>query len=143
MIRIGCAGVGLVLLTSCSAGTTPTVEPTASAPTTSVSTGTDLTIAVSDGKGAPTTVTLSCDPAGGTHPDPTAACAFLAAGAEQGADPFAPVPADRACAEVYGGPDTATVDGVWQGKPVAAEFSRTDACQSARWDQAKILLTVN
>lgn len=140
IIRVVAAAAAVALVAGCSTPSPQTVPD--SSPPAASPTGTDLSIVVSDGSGPTTDVTLTCDPASGTHPDPTAACAFLAAGAEQGADPFAPVPADRACAEVYGGPDTATVSGVWQGRPVDAEFSRTDACQTARWEQAKILLTV-
>jgi hypothetical protein len=74
--------------------------------------------------------TLSCDPPGGDHPDPAAACAALAAADR----PFDPVPPGTMCAQVYGGPQTATIDGVWQGRPVHATYSRVDACEIARWD---------
>ena len=141
ILRIAGLVIGAAALASCST-TSPETVPDSSSPSATGS-GTSLTIVVSDGSGPTTEVSLTCDPAGGTHPDPAASCDFLAAGAEIGADPFAPVPADRACAEIYGGPATATVTGVWQGKPVDAEFSRTDACQTARWDQAKVLLTVS
>lgn len=135
ILRLLGVGAGLLALTACtSASDSPAPGPTA--------TGTDLVISVSTGTSPPTEVTLTCDPTGGTHPEAAKACEFLSAGAEQGADPFAPVPPDRACAEVYGGPETATVTGVWQGQPVDAQFSRTDACQTARWDQAAPLLTV-
>ena len=53
---------------------------------------------------------------------------------------FAPVPADTACAEVYGGPATARVDGTLDGRPLHATFDRTDACQIARWDRLEPLL---
>ncbi len=53
---------------------------------------------------------------------------------------FAPVPADTACAEIYGGPATARVDGVLDGKPLHTTFSRTNACEIERWDRASELL---
>ena len=53
---------------------------------------------------------------------------------------FAPVPADTACAEIYGGPATARVDGVLDGRPVHATFNRTNACEMQRWDRVEALL---
>jgi hypothetical protein len=53
---------------------------------------------------------------------------------------FAPVPAATACAEVYGGPATARIDGTLDGKPVHAAFDRTNACEMARWDRIESLL---
>ena len=55
-------------------------------------------------------------------------------------DPFAPVPSDAMCTEIYGGPQTATVTGTLRGEPVNARFSRTDGCQIARWDKHAALL---
>jgi len=77
----------------------------------------------------PTTWMLSCDPPGGDHPDPAAACAALAAADR----PFDPVPPGTMCAQIYSGPQTATVHGTWQGRPVHATYSRVDACETARW----------
>lgn len=85
---------------------------------------------------APSRLTLSCDPPGGEHPDPPAACADLG----EEAEPFAPVPPDSLCTEIYGGPQTATVRGTYRGRPVALELSRTDGCQIAQWDRMGSLL---
>jgi hypothetical protein len=98
---------------------------------------TDLTIVADDGTGRTTTWTLTCDPAGGTHPDPDAACAVLA---ERGGSALPPKRKDVACTEVYGGPETATIRGTWQGRRVASSFSRTDGCEISRWDQLRGLL---
>ena len=76
------------------------------------------------------TFELTCDPAGGDHPDPEAACAAL----DELESPFAPVPADEACTEIYGGPQTARVTGTFRGEPVDAEFDRTNGCEISRWD---------
>jgi hypothetical protein len=46
--------------------------------------------------GQTSTWTLRCDPPGGDHPAPDAACADLDALAKAG-DPFAPLPEDRIC----------------------------------------------
>jgi hypothetical protein len=89
-----------------------------------------LVITVDDGAGgAPRTWTLTCDPPGGDHPDPAAACAALAAARA----PFAPVPPDMACTQIYGGPETARIEGTWRGEPVTADYRRTDGCEIARW----------
>jgi hypothetical protein len=84
-----------------------------------------------DGKGTATkTWTVICDPPRGDHPDPTGACSQLAA-AEQ---PFTPLPTDIMCTEIYGGPATAKITGMWDGQPVSATYSRHNGCEIARWD---------
>jgi hypothetical protein len=70
--------------------------------------------------------TLTCDPDGGTHPDPAAACDALL----QHEDALDPVPGDVACTEIYGGPQVATIS----GSGVNATLSRTNGCEIARWD---------
>lgn len=44
-------------------------------------------------------------------------------------------PEDRVCTEVYGGPDTATVVGSIDGRPVDTVIDRTNGCGIAEWDQ--------
>jgi hypothetical protein len=95
------------------------------------STRTDLTIVVDDGRGNSTTSHLTCDPAGGDHPNPAAACAALA---KAGARSLPEVPKDRMCTQVYGGPEKARITGTWDGTAVDATLSRTDGCQIARWN---------
>jgi hypothetical protein len=68
---------------------------------------------------------VSCDEGGG--------CGVKAAD-------LAPVPSDTACAEIYGGPATATVTGRLNGDQVSARFNLTDACEIARWKRASVLL---
>jgi hypothetical protein len=75
--------------------------------------------------------TLTCGPAGGTLMHPATACAALT----RVPDPFAPVKRGVMCSMIYGGPQTATIDGSWRGKPVHATFSRVDGCQTARWNR--------
>ena len=91
---------------------------------------TDLRITVDDGSGQVRTWRLTCDDAGGDHPDPQAACAALA----RMDAPFAPLPKDLLCTEIYGGPQTAKVEGVYRGVPTLAEFRRTNGCEISRWD---------
>ena len=90
----------------------------------------DLTIVVNDGSGTETWH-LTCDPAGGTHPDPQTACRVLAA---NGAKALPPVPADLMCTQIYGGKQTARISGTWRGTSLDAQLSRTNGCEIARWD---------
>jgi hypothetical protein len=108
-------------------------EQAAPAPTAE----TDLTIVVNTGSGATKTWRLTCSPPGGTHPDPEAACRALQS---NGTVALPPVPKDKACTQIYGGPETATITGTWQGKPVMSTFARNDGCQISRWKLMQGLL---
>ncbi|HEX6339398.1 MAG TPA: SSI family serine proteinase inhibitor [Jiangellaceae bacterium] len=99
---------------------------------------TELTVVLDQGDGTPPKEwTLTCDPVGGSHPDPEAACDTLAR-----LDPevFEPVPPDAMCTMIYGGPQTAEVTGRWDAEPVDAEFSRENGCEIDRWDDAAAVL---
>jgi hypothetical protein len=91
---------------------------------------TELRVTVDTGTGQTRTYTLRCDPPGGDHPDPEAACEALA----RMQAPFAPLPKGMLCTEVYGGPQTAKIEGTYRGVPTLAEFHRTDGCEISRWD---------
>jgi Subtilisin inhibitor-like len=96
---------------------------------------TSLEISVTPSGEAPTKIwTLRC-PDGGTLPDAAEACSKL----ESLDDPFAPVPKDVACTEIYGGPQVADVRGTFRGRPVDAHFSRTNGCEIERWDKVQFL----
>jgi hypothetical protein len=103
----------------------------APAAATAAKPATDLRITVwPDGRGkASKTWTLRCAPVGGTLPRAERACRLLAAARQ----PFAPVPGDAVCTEIYGGPAQALVAGRHRGRRVWARFSRTDGCQIDRW----------
>ena len=94
----------------------------------------DLTLTVwPDGEAGDSIAwTLECEPAGGDHPDPEAACAALTTVA----DPFGPVaPPDR-CGEIPGGEDDiAVVEGDFRGREVRSRFTRESPCVSGRWDR--------
>jgi subtilisin inhibitor-like len=79
---------------------------------------------------------LRCNPTGGTLAGAAAACRRLAAMKR----PFAPVPKDIACTEIYGGPQVARVTGTLRGRGIWATFRRTDGCQIARWNRHSFLL---
>ena len=80
---------------------------------------------------------LRCDPVGGTLPRREAACHELS---RVGWRAFAPVPADTACTEIFGGPQIAIVSGRVDGHRVWARLSRVDGCQIARWKRVPSLL---
>jgi len=79
---------------------------------------------------------LTCAPAGGTHPDPEAACAALAANEHA----LSPAERDSLCTQIYGGPEIAEVSGVVRGREVDSQFNRTDGCEISRWDALDPLL---
>ena len=84
--------------------------------------------------GKPRRVEIRCDQLGS---GPSDVCRRLSGLAP--AD-LAPVPEDRACAGIYGGPAVATVEGTLRGEPVTARFDLTDACEIARWRRNRKLL---
>lgn len=136
-------GLGL-LVTACTTvstgsptpdpGGTPVTAPGQAEPTP---TPPGLSIVVDDGSGTTTTWQLSCDPPGGTHPDPRAACQALEA---NGATALPAVPKDRICTQVYGGSQTATITGTWRGARVQSRLSLRNGCEIARWKMLEGLL---
>jgi Subtilisin inhibitor-like len=88
-----------------------------------------LAIQVTGKPGAkPERWTLRCDPAGGTHPDPQAACNVLL----RAKSPFAAVPGHVMCPMILAGTKTAVVKGTWFGKHIDSSFNRS-ACGMLRW----------
>lgn len=131
----------LALLAACGGTDTavPAASPTAGAgagapdaPAGSEPTQNDLVVVQDLGDGSPPQRwTLVCaGEASGDHPAARAACDHLTGLV----DPFAPLPTDIVCTEIYGGPQTAQVTGTWQGEPVDLELSRTDGCRASQWD---------
>lgn len=82
--------------------------------------------------------TLECGPASGDLPNAESACERLAALE----DPWAPVPADVACAEIFAGPQTVAVTGSFDGEAVDASFSRNNACETERFDRVATALGI-
>lgn len=80
--------------------------------------------------------TLTCQPAGGDHPAPAAACAAL----RDATGTFKPVPPDAICTQIYGGPQQATIEGVWRGEHVRASYNRKNGCEIHRWEAIKPVL---
>ena len=81
------------------------------------------------------TAILTCNPDGGTHPDPAKACAALDAHPEA----LHPVPGDVACTEIYGGDQVARLE----GPGVKAVLNRTNGCEIARWDALAPVLEIS
>ena len=126
----------LLLLPACGATGTgsaaPGGSPTAGPDSLAAGSRAELTVDVDLGDGSPAhTWTLTCDgAAGGSHPQAEAACAHL-----QSLDaPFAPLPADVVCTEIYGGPQTARISGRWEEEPVDLSLARSNGCLMSQWD---------
>ncbi len=81
---------------------------------------------------------LTCDPAGGTHPQAEEACAALASDPEA----LEPVPTESACTLIYGGPEQADVVGTLDGEEISATFNRSGGCEIDRWDRMAAVLQV-
>jgi hypothetical protein len=81
------------------------------------------------------TATLTCDPDGGSHPDPVSACDALL----EHEDALEPVAGDVACTQIYGGDQVATLSGAG----VNASFSRANGCEISRWDKLTPLLDLS
>jgi hypothetical protein len=76
------------------------------------------------------------DPPGGTHPRPAEALHAI----EAADRPFAPVPADAVCTQIYGGPARATIEGSWRGQRVSASYDKRNGCEIARWKALSAVL---
>ncbi len=88
------------------------------------------------GRGTPIRWTLRCDPAGGTLPRPAAACARL----DRMRNPFAPIPRNMACTEIYGGPQEAVVAGTYESRRVWIRLGRSNGCEISRFDRLRFLV---
>ena len=82
------------------------------------------------------TFTLTCAPIGGTLPNRGVACSKLAAVKT----PFAAVPENAVCTQIYGGPAEALVTGRFRGAPIRARFNLKDGCGIARWNRLRFIL---
>jgi hypothetical protein len=85
-----------------------------------------------DGKDDALTEEVSCDE---TSDD--AVCRAVAALDPAELEPLSP---DVACTEIYGGPDTASLEGTINGEGVDAELTRSNGCEIERFDAAVPLL---
>ncbi|WP_207957295.1 SSI family serine proteinase inhibitor [Streptomyces sp. YIM 98790] len=127
----------LAALTLAAAAVAPVSGAPAGGPGDDTEPGARLTVSVRDGqsRGVEESHILECHPAGGDHPKARAACDALDEATASGDDPFAPVPEDAICTQIYGGPWKAEIRGEWNGRTIDAEFSRLNGCEIARWDR--------
>lgn len=44
------------------------------------------------------------------------------------------------CTEIYGGPQRVEITGTYKGKPIDAEFSRTNGCLISQWNDVEFLI---
>jgi hypothetical protein len=96
----------------------------------------ELIIVVTDGTLVTGRWRLTCDPPGGDHPDPEAACRAV----DTHAAALRPVPKGLNCTQQYGGPQRATVTGQWRGQSVNSTFSLVNGCEIRRWRALRGLL---
>jgi len=91
----------------------------------SASTDSFLALTIASPEGPATTVELTCDPAGGSHPDATTACAELLAVAGN----FDELAGEQttACTMEYR-PVIVNADGRWHGRPVYWGHRFSNAC---------------
>ena len=89
---------------------------------------TDLTLAYMAEAGYATAVALRCDPPGGAHPNPTAACRTLRT---VGGRPARIEPARTMCTMIYA-PITAQITGKWRGKKLSWSKTYGNPCEMNR-----------
>lgn len=131
----------LVLASLATAAGTAGLGPLPPLPLLSPSESLTVTVSESGHPDADGTFELRCDDrAGGNHPARDNACERLEQLAKEGGNPFEPVPADRFCTQVYGGPALAHITGTWQGRTVDARFSRANGCEINRWENLEPVL---
>jgi hypothetical protein len=139
-LRAGFLFLLLNLLTACADASVGDAAGSAATESSSSTAGarSSLVVVLERGDGTkPERFTLVCGrEADGSHPQAEAACEHLM----RLDAPLAPLPANRVCTQIFGGPQTARVDGVWLGEPVHVELSRVNGCRIAQWDRLGPLL---
>jgi hypothetical protein len=75
--------------------------------------------------------TLRCGPVGGTLPKRSGACQKLNAMK----NPFAPLPKDLQCTDIYGGPEQALIVGTHKGQRIWVLLAARNGCEIARWQK--------
>lgn len=140
------AGLGLTLglLVAALAGCGGEDDPTSARASSTAAGGIELSIRYRDGDGKTELGLLTCrahlQRAGGFLRDATAVgelCASVRATEELLTTPPA---RDRACTQLYGGPETAHVTGTIDGRRVDRRFARTDGCEIDDFSRAAYLL---
>jgi hypothetical protein len=121
------------LLAGCGEGG-DAASSTAESTAPSATGGTELIVTLDpDGQGGkpPQQQVASCPGSGGDVCDAVAALP---------PDPAAETPANAACTQIYGGPDTLVLEGQIDGEAVNARIGRSDGCEIDRFDRFMPLL---
>jgi hypothetical protein len=119
-----------LIVAACAAAVTA-CGSASSGPSAAAAPKVSLNITVSSAPGSPARHwTLTCDPAGGTHPDPAAACVSLL----RIKGPFVPQtqPKGLECPMILASSKEATIQGTYFGQPVNTTI-RDGGCQLSRW----------
>ncbi len=119
-MRIGVVIAAVAVAVGCGAGASG-----------SATSSTDLQVRFwhqGQGKGEMERWNLRCAPTAGTLPRPGAACVRLNAMR----NPFAPLPKDVQCTQIYGGPQEAVISGSFRGDRIWVKLTARDGCQIAR-----------
>ncbi len=90
-----------------------------------------LRVTYKDGYGAVNDQTLRCHPAGGTMPEAAQACRRL----DELGGPVAQTAGQEMCSMLWGGPQTARITGTWRGRAIDESYSRSNGCQTSRWQR--------
>jgi hypothetical protein len=127
------AAAGTALIAAC--GTTPAPSASGSGSGGAAS-KMSLRITVENGTGqAAKHWTLRCDPPGGTHPNPAAACDALKAIK----NPFAAPKAGQECPAILANTKRVVFSGVWDGKKVSKTIA-DGGCTMDVWSQLHQIL---
>ena len=134
--------LGLVFATSGGCGGEDDPAEARTSPTAAG--GIELSISYSDGDGKTEVGLLTCranlQRAGGFLRDAKPVGELCAAARSIQELLTTPPAKDRACTQLYGGPQTAHVTGTIDGRRVDRRFSRTDGCEIADFSRAAGLL---
>jgi hypothetical protein len=128
--------LGAVALLSACGGQADSDAGGGSGPDPEAATRLQVSFRPSGSDGEAISALLTCAPPGGDHPRAEQACLAL----EANADALQPIAGDVACTEIYGGPETAKVSGMFQGRRIRARFNRTNGCEIDRWERLAPLL---
>ena len=99
----------------------------------------DLMVTIEHPDAAPVEYQVTCGAETSTITDldglsAQAACARLSMPEVQERLASPPLPGDRVCTEIYGGPDTAHIRGTLAGQSVDTIIDRTNGCGISDWD---------